>query len=350
MRVMLSNRLWGRGVQRQEERRNRRKEREASSREEETLRNDQPTILQCRSDQERQMEDNSSERNHNNTIDTIKSKTKKRAAVYSDANHLARGSKHPRIVETTKGEKPGVRNPRGVEVVQKASSDGKVKIPQENRDKEVKEERRELEESELQSPEVETPKPEESDMKTREQAEEKRSNSLVGNSLDQESPEVEVSELVNTELEAAGSRDDDDSDYVTVSSITLVSSDSSTETVGLRRVRSLTATCDKRGCQKAGWNLQYKKLRDYHVKHGHCEWFLAFDRLTFILNTTTNTPSVALPDLQVKCHKGTRKTHNWAVGSTISGPSSKLAKWARNEKACSTKLVSISISKTWRNG
>jgi hypothetical protein len=114
--------MWGHGlIQRQEEKRNRRKEREASSREEETLGIDQRTSLQCRSDQE-QAKDKPSERNHNNTIETD---TKKRAAVYSDANHPVRGSKKPRR-ETTKGEEDaGVRNPGGVEVVQKACKDDK---------------------------------------------------------------------------------------------------------------------------------------------------------------------------------------------------------------------------------
>jgi hypothetical protein len=26
------------------------------------------------------------------------------------------------------------------------------------------------------------------------------------------------------------------------------------------------------------WNLQFKKLQDYHGKHGHCELFWAVDR------------------------------------------------------------------------
>jgi hypothetical protein len=47
-------------------------------------------------------------------MNTIQSNTKKLAAVYSDANHLARGSRKPRM-ETTKGEKAGVSNPWGDE-------------------------------------------------------------------------------------------------------------------------------------------------------------------------------------------------------------------------------------------
>jgi hypothetical protein len=30
------------------------------------------------------------------------------------------------------------------------------------------------------------------------------------------------------------------------------------------------------------WNSQFKKLQDYHGKHGHCELFWAVDRFTFI--------------------------------------------------------------------
>jgi hypothetical protein len=32
------------------------------------------------------------------------------------------------------------------------------------------------------------------------------------------------------------------------------------------------------------WNLQFKRLRDYSEKYGHCELFWAVDRFTFILN------------------------------------------------------------------
>jgi hypothetical protein len=31
------------------------------------------------------------------------------------------------------------------------------------------------------------------------------------------------------------------------------------------------------------WNLQFKKLQEYHGKHGHCELFWAVDRFTFTL-------------------------------------------------------------------
>jgi hypothetical protein len=99
------------------------RETKEASREEETLRNDQRTNLQCPSDQERQAKHSTSERNRNNTINTIKSNTKKRAAVHSDMNHLARGSKKQPRMETSKGEEAGVRNPGGVEVVQTASKD-----------------------------------------------------------------------------------------------------------------------------------------------------------------------------------------------------------------------------------
>jgi hypothetical protein len=111
--------MWG-----QEEQRNHRKELEASSREEETLRNDQRTSLHCKSDQERQAKDSTSEGDHSNTIDTIKRSTQKRAdVVYSDANHLAPPrSKKPRM-ETTKGEEAGIRNLGGVEFFPKAYND-----------------------------------------------------------------------------------------------------------------------------------------------------------------------------------------------------------------------------------
>jgi hypothetical protein len=48
------------------------------------------------------------------------------------------------------------------------------------------------------------------------------------------------------------------------------------------------------------WSLQFKKLQDYYVKHGHCELFLAVDRTSFILNTPTNTTPSSRPALQVK--------------------------------------------------
>jgi hypothetical protein len=48
---------------------------------------------------------------------------------------------------------------------------------------------------------------------------------------------------------------------------------------------------------KENWNLQFQKLRDYNEKHGHCEFFWAVDRFSFVLNNATNTPTVALPVL-----------------------------------------------------
>jgi hypothetical protein len=30
------------------------------------------------------------------------------------------------------------------------------------------------------------------------------------------------------------------------------------------------------------WNLQFKKLQDYHEKYGHCELFWVVDPFTFI--------------------------------------------------------------------
>jgi hypothetical protein len=49
------------------------------------------------------------------------------------------------------------------------------------------------------------------------------------------------------------------------------------------------------------WNWQFKKLRDYYGKHGHCELLWAVDRFTFILNTPTDTPHVFLPALHLHC-------------------------------------------------
>jgi hypothetical protein len=66
------------------------------------------------------------------------------------------------------------------------------------------------------------------------------------------------------------------------------------------------------------WNLQFKKLRAFKESHGHCELFWAVDRFTFILKTPTHTPPVSLPELQLKCHKSSRKTRHWAVGSKLS--------------------------------
>jgi hypothetical protein len=90
------------------------------------------------------------------------------------------------------------------------------------------------------------------------------------------------------------------------------------------------------------WSLQFKKLRDYYVKHGHCELVWDVDRFTIILNTLTNTPPVSLPALQVKCHTCTRKMNHWATGSTSSVHASNSATWIQNEKGGSTKSVSIS--------
>jgi hypothetical protein len=96
------------------------------------------------------------------------------------------------------------------------------------------------------------------------------------------------------------------------------------------------------------WNLQFKKLRDYYEKHGHCELFWAVDRFTsFILNIPTNIPPVSLPELQAMCHKSTR-TRNWAPGSSLSVPPSKMVKWIRNELKSSKKLGSLSISRARR--
>jgi hypothetical protein len=112
MLTMREHGLWGRGTQRGEkaQREDIRKEREASPREEETLRNDQ-----CQAK-------GSSEGNHNNTINTVKSNPKKRAAVCSDANHIARGNKKSHR-EAITGEEAGVRNPKGITVAQKADKD-----------------------------------------------------------------------------------------------------------------------------------------------------------------------------------------------------------------------------------
>jgi hypothetical protein len=62
------------------------------------------------------------------------------------------------------------------------------------------------------------------------------------------------------------------------------------------------------------WKLQFKKLQHYNRKYGHGELFEAVDRFTFSLYTITNTPLVSLPDLQLTCHKGIRKTDNWENG------------------------------------
>jgi hypothetical protein len=73
------------------------------------------------------------------------------------------------------------------------------------------------------------------------------------------------------------------------------------------------------------WNLQFKKLQDYYVKHGHCELFWAIDRFIFVLNIATNTQTVSLPDLQAMCQGSIRKTQNWADGSPSSVQSLELA-------------------------
>jgi hypothetical protein len=40
------------------------------------------------------------------------------------------------------------------------------------------------------------------------------------------------------------------------------------------------------------WSLQFKKLRGYYGKHGHCKWFSVLDHSIFFLNTplTPNLP------------------------------------------------------------
>jgi hypothetical protein len=76
------------------------------------------------------------------------------------------------------------------------------------------------------------------------------------------------------------------------------------------------AILDRYGAQ---WNIMHNSLRAFKESHGHCELFRAVDRFTsFILNILTNTPSVALPQIQVKCHETSRKTSHWAHGYTSS--------------------------------
>jgi hypothetical protein len=84
--------------------------------------------------------------------------------------------------------------------------------------------------------------------------------------------------------------------------------------------------------QDENWNVQFKKLRDYHAEHGHCEFCWAVDRCSFLLNAPTNTPPVYLPALQAMCHTSTRKTRNWLIGLECSAKTSKMANWIRNEK------------------
>jgi hypothetical protein len=78
-----------------------------------------------------------------------------------------------------------------------------------------------------------------------------------------------------------------------ISPVSVVSSDSPIAGVGLRRVSRATRSKSRRKQDNAGWNLQYRKLHAYYVKHGHCEWFLAVDHYAFILNTPL-TPHLSL--------------------------------------------------------
>jgi hypothetical protein len=73
------------------------------------------------------------------------------------------------------------------------------------------------------------------------------------------------------------------------------------------------------------WGFQFKKLREYYEKHGHCELLWPVDCYTFLLNAPTNTPPVSLPELQAMCHAVAGLTHNWAIGSAISVNASKMA-------------------------
>jgi hypothetical protein len=79
-------------------------------------------------------------------------------------------------------------------------------------------------------------------------------------------------------------------------------------------------------------------------------WFGLLIVFTFILNTLTNTPPVALPQLQVKCESSTRKTRHWAHESTRSVHALKTAKWTRNGKGGLTKYVSTSLLTTGDEG
>jgi hypothetical protein len=47
---------------------------------------------------------------------------------------------------------------------------------------------------------------------------------------------------------------------------------------------------DKKTNEK-NWNLQFKKLRDYYVKHGPCELVWDVDRFIFVLSIDSNTPT-----------------------------------------------------------
>jgi hypothetical protein len=66
------------------------------------------------------------------------------------------------------------------------------------------------------------------------------------------------------------------------------------------------------------WDFQFQTLREYYEKYGHCEWFWAVTRFTFILNTRTEPPPVSHPAMQEKCQLDTIVTHNWVNGSTVS--------------------------------
>jgi hypothetical protein len=45
----------------------------------------------------------------------------------------------------------------------------------------------------------------------------------------------------------------------------------------------------KENTNEENWNLQFKRLRDYYGKHGHCELLGAVGCFTFILHIPTNT-------------------------------------------------------------
>jgi hypothetical protein len=103
---------------------------------------------------------------------------------------------------------------------------------------------------------------------------------------------------------------------------------------------------------KEKWNLQFNKLRDYYVKHGHCEFFWTVDRFTFNFNSPTNIPPCLLPELQAVC-QSKRKSRNCAFGPTISVRASKTAEWTRNKKRGSTKYLSTSLlerGRSWSSG
>jgi hypothetical protein len=122
----------------------------------------------------------------------------------------------------------------------------------------------------------------------------------------------------------------------------------SSDWVGFRCVGSSAATYGKKVCRQdhepvdlsstsdtegqsdqqvrshqAQWNVQFKKLDEFKERHGHCELFSFLVRIIFIFNTPL-TP-VCLPELQAMFHRYTRKTHNLAIGSTVSVNASKMA-------------------------